>query len=298
MSQAPGNDSASALIRAADQGRLGDIVPATSPARAELDAAAARYTRPLQVQVCGRAGTGRDTLARALREQLSITAIGPGEADEGYVDADLWMYLLTGPPRGADHRGLAALPGDRTIVVLGKADVHGDPEEAELLAARCAQRIRQPVHAVSPLLACADLRDDEFAFLRRLVAAGAEMPSMAGHFLTDTIAGRPTPAGAPPFLGDERALRAGLLRRVDQYGIDRALTFIADGRPAGADVAALNLELRAMGRMAVLLEPVRRRVEQVRYWRAMELRAAVARIAARGHDRDAIEHLLAGELTI
>ncbi|MFW0794249.1 hypothetical protein AAFP30_10590 [Gordonia sp. CPCC 205515] len=295
MSHAHPAASTSALTRAADDGRLGEFVAASSPARAELDAAARRYTRPLQVQVRGRPGTGRDTLARALRERLSITAIGPGEGDDGQVDADLWVYLLTGPPRRADHQNLATLPTDRTIVVLGKADIHGDPAVADRLAARCADQILTPVYPVSPLLACVDLRDDEFDFLRRLVAAGEEMPSMAAQFPTATLAGRPTPAGAAPFLGDERALRAGLLRRVDQHGLERALDLIADHDPAGAAVDALNDELRAMGRMTSLLDPVRQRIASVRHWRALELRAQVARIAARGHDRDTLEYLLAGE---
>ncbi|MGV9709372.1 hypothetical protein ACWDTI_01720 [Gordonia sp. NPDC003424] len=295
MSHALASAPPSVLIRAADDGRLGEVVAESSPARVDLEAAARRYARPLHVQVCGRPGTGRDTLARALREHLAVTAIGPGEAAEGRADADLWVYLLTGPPRADDHRALVDLPNDRTIAVLGKADIHDDPGVAAEIAAGCAARLGRPVYPVSPLLACADLRDDEFDFLRRLVAAGEEMPSMAGHFLTGSLAGRPAPSGAEPFLGDERALRAALLRRVDRSGVEHALALIADGHPAGADVAGVNRALRARGGLDALVAPVRDRIEVVRHWRAVELHAQVTRIAARGAERDAIEHLLQSE---
>ncbi|NED70487.1 hypothetical protein G3I15_57170, partial [Streptomyces sp. SID10244] len=96
------------------------------------------------------------------------------------------------------------MPADRTVVVLGKADTHGSPEAAADVAAECAQHLGVPVQAVSQLLACADLSDDEFDLLRRLVAAGQTMPSMSGQFLTPTLTGQPVADGAGPFRGDER----------------------------------------------------------------------------------------------
>ncbi|AZG46364.1 hypothetical protein [Gordonia insulae] len=288
----PTIDGTGVLARAVESGQLVDLVAPSSPAHGELGSAARRYSRPLQVQVCGRPGTGRDTVARALRERLAVTAIGPGEVEEGVDDADLWIHVLTGPPRRGDHETLSTLPRDRTIVVLGKADTHGDREISEAVAAGCADRIGAPVVPVSQLLACADLSDEEFDFLHRLVVAGETMPSMAGHFLTGSLAGRPTPPGAEPFLGNERSLRAGLLRRIDQHGIDLALGLIVDGDPAGADVTALNAALRARSGVDRLVGPIRERIGLVRHWRLVELRSRLEVAAARGHDRDAIEHLL------
>ncbi|NDZ94511.1 hypothetical protein G3I13_09385 [Streptomyces sp. SID6673] len=297
MSHAPMIPSTNALERVVESGRLVALVDPSSPARAELDVAVRRYGRPLQVQVGGRPGTGRDTFARALRERLSVTAIGPGEAD-GNVDApdpwtaDLWMYVLSGPPRAADRTALAQMPADRTVVVLGKADTHGSPEAAADVAAECAQHLGVPVQAVSQLLACADLSDDEFDLLRRLVAAGQTMPSMSGQFLTPTLTGQPVADGAGPFRGDERVLRAGLLRRVDRRGIEVALDLLAADDQAAADVSALNTALHGRSGIDQLVTSIRERVDLVRYWRLTELRSRLEIVAARGWDRDVIEQLL------
>ncbi|ROZ99108.1 hypothetical protein [Gordonia sp. OPL2] len=275
----------SALARAVDSGDLAAVVGPTAPVRADLAAAAHRYARPLQIAVCGRPGTGRDTVARALRERLSVTAIGPGEAGEEAADADLWLLVLSGLPRRDDHAILATLPRDRTIVVLGKADTHGlgDPTHADDIAADCAERIGLPVQPVSALLACADLSDDETDFLRRLAAAGETMPSMSAQFLTGG-------ADRPETLGDERTVRAGLLRRIDQRGIDIALALLAEGDESTA--ATVNRELHAESGIHALVPTIRDRVDIVRYWRLVELRTRVELLAARGADRDALEHLL------
>ncbi|MFW0783081.1 hypothetical protein AAFP35_01050 [Gordonia sp. CPCC 206044] len=285
--------STSPLARMAESGRLGELVAPSSPARPHLDDAARRYARPLQVQICGRPGTGRDTLARALHERLSVTAIGPGETSAVEVaDADLWIEVLTGPPRRADHEHLSGLPPDRTIVVLGKSDTHADPEA---VAQVCAAQTGVSVYPVSGLLACADLGADEFDYLRRLAAAGETMPPMAGQFLVGTVLGCPEPPGVGPFLGDERSLRADLLRRVDRYGIETALALIISESRGAVDVRSLNVELRRHSGIGRLFAPISERVETVRFWRLVELRARLEIIAAAGVDRDAVEHLLQNE---
>ncbi len=272
-------ESTGVLARMAESGCLGDLVAPTSAARADLEAAGRRYARPLHVQVCGRPGTGRDTLARAMRERLGVSAIGPGESTGPAPDADLWIHLLGGPPRGADHDLLSSLPVDRTIMVLGKADTHGEPSVAAAVATDCARSLGVEVPAISPLLACSDLTADEFDHLRRLAAAGVQMPQMTGRFLAETVA-------------DERALRTGLLRRIDRFGIVTALRLIAVGDPAGGSAVALNGALHERSRIDRLVPPIRGRVECVRFWRLAELRAALELIAARGHDRETVEHLL------
>lgn len=278
----------SALARAVESGELAAVVGPDSPVRAHLADAAGRYARPLQIAVCGRPGTGRDTVARALRERLSVTAIGPGEVGEGAADADLWLYVLSGPPRRADHTLLATVPRDRTIVVLGKADTHGlgDATVADAVAAECAETIGLPVHPVSALLACADLSDGETDFLRGLAAAGETMPSMAAQFLTAST------EGAKTSVGDERTVRAGLLRRIDQRGIDIALAVLAECAGDEPTASTVNRELHAESGIHDLVPVIRERVEVVRYWRLVELRARVELLAARGADRDALEHLL------
>ncbi|WP_317451337.1 hypothetical protein [Gordonia jinghuaiqii] len=274
----PGQD---VLSRAAEQGRLVALVEPSSPLVPILDAAGRRFLRPLHVQVVGRPGVGRDTMARALRERLSLTAIGPGEGKHGAADADLWLLVLAGLPRRADHELLTSLPPDRVVVVLGKADTHGEWETATAVASTCSTRLGVPVQPVSQLLACADLDPAEFAALTAMAQAGEEMPSMAGRFLV----GRPGSA--------ERLMRQGLLRRIDAFGIETALALIAAGSAAAGDERTLNRALRDASGVADLSGPIGARVGRVRYWREVEVRAELERAAAGGHDREAVERLLA-----
>ncbi len=277
----PGDPSARGkLSAAAEAGSLAELVEPSSPLVPVLTAAGRRFLRPLHVAVVGRPGAGRDTMARALRERLSLISIGPGEGERGTADADLWLLVLTGPPRRADHELLTSLPSDRVVVVLGKADTFGEWDAAAEVAATCSDRLGTRVYPVSQLLACADLDEGDFAALRALASAGAEMPSMAGRFLS----GRPG--------SDERVMRQGLLRRVDAYGIDTALALIAAGSPAAESVDMLNRALRDASGITDLTEPIGARVGRVRHWREVELRAVLEDAAAAGVDREGAERLL------
>ncbi|WP_055475688.1 hypothetical protein [Gordonia sp. HS-NH1] len=277
-----GGPGGSELSVAAEQGRLADLVDPGSPLVPVLTAAGRRFLRPLHVQVVGRPGTGRDTMARALRERLSLTVIGPGEGEQGAADADLWLLVLAGLPRRADRELLASLPSDRVLVVLGKADTHGDWDSAVAVASTCATRLGTPVYPVSQLLACADLDAAEFAALTTMAAAGVGMPSMAGRFLV----GRPG--------SDERLLRQGLLRRIDAYGIDTTLALIESRSPVAATAQELSRALRDASGVPDLAEPLGARVGHIRYWREVELRTRLEEAAAAGLDRPGAERLLAG----
>ncbi|WP_439030493.1 hypothetical protein [Gordonia terrae] len=278
----PGGRWAAGMVSAAaEAGTLADLVEPSSPLVTVLTAAGRRFLRPLHVEVVGRPGAGRDTMARALRERLSLISIGPGEGARGTADADLWLLVLAGLPRRADHELLASLPSDRVVVVLGKADTFGDWNAAAGVAATCSTRLGTPVYPVSQLLACADLDAGDFAALRALASAGAEMPSMAGRFLL----GRPG--------SDERMMRQALLRRIDAYGIDTALALIAAGSSAADSVDALNRALRDASGITDLTDPIGARVGRVRHWREVELRAVLEDAAAGGVDREGAERLLA-----
>ncbi|MEO9326327.1 hypothetical protein [Gordonia aurantiaca] len=283
--------SADALSRAAERGELADLVDPSSPLAPILHAAGRRFLRPLHVHVVGRPGTGRDTMVRALRERLRLTVTGPAEesaaggSDTGrsgvVAEADLWLLLLAGPVRRADHDLWRSLPRERTLVVLGKADTHEDWDTAIEVAGQCSTRLGAPVHVVSQLLACADLDDRLFAALTALAGAGADMPSMAGRFLM----GRPG--------SEEREVREALLRRIDAFGIDTALSLLAQGSASAADAATLNRTLHALSGLAELAGPIGERVEPVRRRRTADIRVELERAAARGWDRDAAERLLA-----
>ncbi|MEE3849994.1 hypothetical protein VZC37_06600 [Gordonia sp. LSe1-13] len=268
----------SALARLAESGRLAEVVDVASPVRADLDAAARRYTRPLHVRVSGRPGSGRDTCVRALGARLAVSAARDGASDD---DADLWVHVLTGPARHADRDVLDTLPTDRTLVLLGKSDTHRDRQVADAVAAECAEGIGRPVHPVSALLACADVTEAELTLLRRMSATGESVPVMSGGFLA---------VGAD----DERSTRASLLRGLDRAGIGIALDLLAREPDAGTDYdpAEINGALWARSGFDDLIPVIRGCMEPVRQWRLVELRARLEIVAARGRDRDAVEHLL------
>lgn len=283
-------EPAGELADALASGTLADLVPPGSAARPVLDEAGRRYNRPLLIRLAGRPGTGRDTMARALRERLSVMVIGPGE--DADADVDLWVHLLTGPPRAADRAALAALAPDRTLIVLGKADIHlggpdDDPDDAcqgspELAAVRAEVSAQSncPVVAVSALLACADLDADELDFLRELVAAGEHMPSMAAHFLTGGPGSR------------QRLMRTALLRRLDRYGIEVVMDLIASGDSAAADAASVNRKLWSLSGIDDLAPVIGEKVAAVRTWRGIQLRRRLDAAAACGIERVTLERLL------
>lgn len=233
---------------------------------------------PPRVAVRGRPGTGRDTLARALRDRLGVAPIVPGDDLD---DADVWCHALVGWPRSEDAAALRRLPADRTVVVLTKADTLGDPDLAAARARECAAVLGVPVHPVSAVLGCVDLSSDEVAFLHGMVDADEPVPSMAATFVSGD--------------GDERRLRTGLLRRLDQYGLLVALDEIAlareEGRRLGArDLYRLLVAESGFAALRPVLDSMGAAVDAHRREVAAGL---LDRLAATGVERDPIEATLA-----
>lgn len=262
----------------AESGRLTDEFTGL-PGAASVEAAQRRHNRPLSVAVTGRPGSGRDTLARAVRRHLGVTAIGAGEPAAAEV-ADLRLYSLAGGLHDDDLAAVSTADPARTVVVLGKTDQCAEPEA---VAAAAAAALGRPVAAVSGLLAAADLRDDDLAVLQDLVAAGiTELPSMIARFVA--AAEVPDP--------DERRIRTGLLRRLDRLGLQLCLDLVVQQHPAATSADELNRFLHRCSGIDGIDEPLRRCLPAVRRHRAAELRAALERIAAAGTGRDTAELLL------
>jgi hypothetical protein len=232
---------------------------------------------PLRVAVTGRFGTGRDTLARALRQRFDVSPIGPGDDAD---DADAWLYVLAGWPRPDDVAAIDQLDPRRSLVVLGKSDSLGSWPAARDRAADCATSLGRPVVAVMPLLAVPDLRQDDIDFLTALAAAGEQVPPMQAEFLD---------AGG----AHEHLPRLALLRRLDAYGVACALALVSQ-RSVTADELTAQLQQRSgFDGLAGPLTDFSALAEERRIVRVVD---ELEIIAAQGILRDEIEHLLSGSV--
>ncbi|GAB40042.1 hypothetical protein [Gordonia sputi] len=285
-------DPTGPLALALSSGSIGQLVAPDSPAFATLDAAARRYVQPLSVAVVGRRGVGRDTMARALSERFGVAAFVAERGSGVLAGADLRVHVLAGAPRRADHEMLGASPRERTVVVLGKADtlaadavsgaadaVSGAADAVAGLVRAASESLGRPVVAVSQLSACATVSDDEFEFLRQLVADDEVMPSMSGHFLAPA---RPA----------QSQMRADLLRRLDAAGVARALSLVAVADPAAGSASTLTGYLRATSGFDALREAFAACMPAVVAHRGAQVRASLELAAAAGADRDSVERLL------
>ncbi|MFE3546564.1 hypothetical protein ACFXK0_26675 [Nocardia sp. NPDC059177] len=280
-------DQLDQLISTLRAGRGGD------PAIAErLAAAVTRRRRPLQIQVAGRALSGRTTVLRALAllSAEETTPVDQPELPDPVLDGDLVIYVLAGAPQAADHRLLATLPAGRSVVVLNKADAVGARwGEAVAAAERYAQELGLPIIPVVASLAArtragavdaTDLTD------LRALAASPDAPSVLAAEL---------------FIGSgaDQDTRRRLIANWDLYGVDSALSALRADPDLSA--AALIQILHSASGIDPLHRLVHRRYEQVEAVRGGELLDELVRLAASslardgGRGRELIEHYLAGD---
>ncbi|MEV0249565.1 hypothetical protein AB0H76_23395 [Nocardia sp. NPDC050712] len=253
--------------------------------------AANSWRRPPRIQVTGRAHSGRTTVLHALA-LMSAAETGPvdepGQPDPE-IDADLVVYVLSGSPLPADRRILDALPPERTVVVLNKADAIGTRWADAVFAAD--QYSRELGIVVLPVVASLAVRtragavsDPELDTLRRLAESGDPSLTLSSDLFTS------------PSLGPDVAEREQLLERWDFYGITCALGALR--RDPGLNGHQVLQLLHAVSGVDPLHRLLHRRYEQVTALRGGEMLDELARLAARavpgvhGRARDLIEGYL------
>ena len=263
---------------------------ATEPAlpadrRGDLIDLADRLRAPLTVAVRGRPGVGRRTVARAL------ACAGVRTVDRG---AELVVRVLAEVPKPED---LAALAGpDRPgLLILNKADLTGFRPGGPVAAAarhcvRLAASTGVPAEPMVALVAVAadglaggwpdDPDSGALAALRVLVTAPADLSS-PDAFL----------AGAHPL---SARVRAGLLERLDLFGIAHAVVALrTDPAAGGTEVCAA---LRRAGRIEPVIAALARAGATPMYRRVAAATARLRELACGDPDaEDAVAGFLAGD---
>jgi hypothetical protein len=260
----------------------------------QVGAVAAQWRRPPRIQVTGRTHSGRSTVLHAL---ALMSAVETGPVDEPglpdpELDADIVVYVLSGAPLPADRRVLGALPPERTVAVLNKADAIGSRWGDAVVAAE--QYSRELGILTLPVVASLAVRtragvvtDADLETLRRLAATADPTLTLSPDLFTS------------PSAGPDVAEREQLLQRWDLYGVSCALIALRHD-PELSPHALLQI-LHAASGIDALHGLLHRRYEQVSALRGGELLDEVARLAARaipgdgGNARDVLEDYLFGD---
>ena len=205
---------------------------------------------PLRVVVCGRSGSGRDTVRRALRGAGAVVA----DPDE-FADVAVYVFAETLTPE--DRAALAA--GRRpSVAVLNKADLSCFRGNGPMAAAaeRCSELERRTGVPTRPLAA--------------LLAVAAAQPAVLDQSLLDALrVVTIEPARLTPEIGRR------LLAELDLFGIATAVAAV--GR--GADRAALVSLLREVSGVQAVLAAIDRAGAPIRYRRLIQALAQLAELA-------------------
>ncbi|NLU83709.1 hypothetical protein [Rhodococcus sp. HNM0569] len=132
-----------------------DALAAALPgADAHAAAQAAHVLRaPVRIQIAGRAGVGRTTLARVLgtRRDAHVEVAAPVDAPgapDPVLDAEVVVYVFVDGVRDADRAALRKLDPAGAITVLGKVDTMPDRAAADAAADACRADVGIPGFAL------------------------------------------------------------------------------------------------------------------------------------------------------
>ncbi|WP_067830827.1 hypothetical protein [Nocardia inohanensis] len=175
--------------------------------------------RSPRIQVTGRARAGKTTVRSALSlisAEETRPLDQPGQPNPP-LDADVLLYVLPGSLQPADRAVLAALPPDRTLVLLNKADTIGiHCHEAAETAETYSATVSLPVY---PIIA------DLAARTRSGILTDADLRTLHRHRHRTDPAFTLTPdLFTHPGLAPDAPARRALLDRWGLYGIACART--------------------------------------------------------------------------
>ena len=238
-----------------------------------IEAAVRRWRSSPRAQLAGRARSGRSSVAAALGLQAGVETAPvdePGFPDP-VLDADVVIYVLASTPSPGDRRMLAALPRDRTILVVNKADAIGTGwADAVAAADRYGYEFGlQALPIVAPLAArtvAGALSEADLAVLRRHAQSGTGVAVSAEAFVA-------------PAAGPDTAERAELLDRWDLYGVGCALAALE--REPDLTPQAMMQILHAVSGIEPVAQLLGQRYQQALARRAGSLIDELIRLAAR-----------------
>ena len=234
---------------------------------------------PLRVGVEGRPGTGRRTVARALRG-AGVTVVPAASA------RDVEVYVVAETLKPEDRAAIAGSARPH-VVVLNKADLAGFGGDGPLAAARDRCRRLQaqtgvPTHPLVGLLAALDeavLDDALLDALRVLATEPADLGSTDGFV--------DSPHRLP------RATRERLLAGLDIFGIAHAVLALRR-RGCGADRSAIIAALRRVSALDRVLAAIDEAAAPVRHRRIAAVLTGLT-VLATGPRGARIAELVAGD---
>lgn len=237
----------------------------------------ARLTAPVPIEVLGRAGVGRRTVAAALRD-AGLTVVDDGRGAELSV-------LVIAEALKPEDMAMAAAARVPVLIVLNKADLSGAAgggpmARAQVLAAECRARTGVPAVPLIGLLAGAAPDAELVAALEVLVHHPADLRS------TDAFLDGGHRLG--------RAVRERLLACLDRFGIAHAV--LALGR--GGDGDALPGMLRRLSGIDGVLAAIAQVAAPLRYRRVRSALAELEALAVRSGDERLSDFLAADDTVL
>lgn len=249
-----------------------------------LRAAIAEADRPVAVQVAGRAGSGRSTVARALGvEDVDFVTTDAIDGPDPVLDADVVVYVIAERLLDADRAALAMVRPANAIAILNKADAVDGDWAAVIARANESTQITgiqtvPLVGVVADTAESSDIGPDELRALQTLAAVGDSTLTMS----PDLFAAADVPVNTRD--------RLALLNRWELDAVATAVEVLR--RDAHCTAATLTQILHASSGIDTAAAVLTDRMQRSAALRGGALLDSLERFAARSPARDDIEQFL------